>query len=232
MRLDLIWHEIRKTRDLRKRASWTASVRSDVRRAVISGPRSGTRNDEARENTATEWTSPNPTPSEINPFHDSRPHLSTSATTRPTMAAGFGEAGMDGGETLDERTLRRIIATLVALAALAERAAGRSFPVRWLVLALLRYAETVARDYVVETAPWAWPYLEDELEPGSSPMDAVLLGQRLRMLAAVLGALLPAEDQLDCWITGHDHARHRLASGVLLFVVQANGRRPAFHDTS
>ena len=139
---------------------------------------------------------------------------------------------MDGGETLDERRLRRIIATLVALAALAERAAGRSFPVRWLVLALLRYAETVARDYVIETAPWAWPYLENEPEAGSTPMDAALLGLRLRMLAAVLGALLPADDRRDGWSSDRDLTRHCLASGVLLVVVLLNGRRFAFHDTS
>ena len=139
---------------------------------------------------------------------------------------------MDGGETLDERRLRRIIATLVALAALADRAAGRSFPVRWLVLAILRYAETVARDYVIETAPWAWPYLENEPEAGGSPMDAALLGLRLRMLAAVLGALLPAEDRRDGWSSDRDPARHCLASGVFLVIVLPNGRRFAFHDTS
>jgi hypothetical protein len=136
------------------------------------------------------------------------------------------------GETLDDRTLRRIIATFVALAVLAERAAGRSFPVRWLVLAILRYAETVALGYVVETAPWAWPYLETEPEAGGSPMDAVLLGQRLRMLAAILGALLPAEDRRDGWNSDRDLTRHCLASVVLLVVVLPNGRPFAFHDTS
>ena len=135
-------------------------------------------------------------------------------------------------EALDERTLRRIIALLVSLAGLAELAAGRSFPVRWLVLCLLRYAESVARDYVVESAPWAWPYLESEQEPGSSPLDAILLGQRLRMLAAILGALLPAQDRLDGWRAVHAAARQRLASGVYLVVVLPSRPRFAFHDTS
>jgi hypothetical protein len=147
------------------------------------------------------------------------------------MAAGFGEADMDG-EALDERTLRRFIALLVSLAGLANRAAGRSFPIRWFVLALLRHAENAALGYVVESAPWAWPYLETEPEPGGTPMDAVLLGQRLRMLAAVLGALLPAEVQLDGWKPVDDPARHCLASDVLLVVVLPHGRRFAFHDTS
>ena len=139
---------------------------------------------------------------------------------------------MDGGETLDERRLRRIIATLVALAALADRAACRSFPVRWVVLALLRYAETVALDYVVEVAPWAWPYVEDEPESGSSPIDAVLLGRRLRMLAALLGALLPPACHEDDWTARRDAAPTGPASNARRRSVTPGGWTPALHDTS
>ena len=139
---------------------------------------------------------------------------------------------MDGGETLDERRLRRIIATLVALAALADRAAGRSFPVRWLVLAMLRYAETVARDYVIETAPWAWPYLEDAIEPGNTPMDAVLLGLRLRMLAAVLGALLPPADHLDDCETGRDAMQRGLTPCAHPRPIRSGGWTLSYCDTS
>ena len=46
------------------------------------------------------------------------------------------------------KALRRIIALLLALAGLAERACGRSRPVRCLVLLALRPGEAVARDYV------------------------------------------------------------------------------------
>ena len=120
---------------------------------------------------------------------------------------------MDVG--LDDRTLRRIIATLVALAVLAERAALRSFPVRWLVLALLRYAERVARAFVVEITQWEWPGFDDDLEPGSSAYDAALLAWRLRLLAAILGALLPPEDRLDDWNTGRDAAPRGLAAHAL-----------------
>ncbi len=84
----------------------------------------------------------------------------------------------------------RIVAMLVALAALAEAAAGRSFPVRWLVLSLLRRAESVAHDFVAATAGSAWPGLEPRPETGSGPTDAVSLALRLRMLAALLGAFL------------------------------------------
>jgi hypothetical protein len=128
---------------------------------------------------------------------------------------------MDGGATLDDRMLRRTIALLVALAVLAERAAVRSFPVRWLVLCILRRAETVGQNLVIDNAPWAWPYLEDALEPGSSPADAVLLGQRLRMLAALLGALLPPECTLDGADAIVDNAPCRHAPHP--------GARPAMH---
>lgn len=139
---------------------------------------------------------------------------------------------MDDGEALDERTTRRIIALLVSFAVLAERAAGRSFPVRWLLLILLRHVHSVALDHVVDSAPWAWPYLDDDIEAGSSPADAVMIGQRLRMLAAILAEVLPGEDRPDVWTAGREHARLCLASGILLLIVTTNGRRLAFHDTS
>jgi hypothetical protein len=129
---------------------------------------------------------------------------------------------MDDAERND-RTLRRIAAMLVALAALAERAAYRSLPVRWLVLSLLRHAEAVAREHVAETTGWDWSDLEvafgiDAPEAGfdagqgagsgladagiltgsgSGPADALALAWRLRMLAAVLGAFLPPASGID-----------------------------------
>ena len=128
---------------------------------------------------------------------------------------------MDVG--LDDRRLRRIIAMLVALAVLAERAATRSLPVRWLVLCLLRHAEAVTRDHVAETTGWGWSDLEvafgiDAPEAGfdagqgvgngfadegiltgasNGPADALALAWRLRMLAAVLGAFLPPASGFD-----------------------------------
>jgi hypothetical protein len=91
---------------------------------------------------------------------------------------------------MDERTLRRIIATLVALALLAERAAGRSWPVRRLVLWMLRRAEFAVGDYVFAvtgTPPSAFAGIaEDE----SGPEEAFRLAASFRMLAAVLGAVL------------------------------------------
>ena len=119
----------------------------------------------------------------------------------------------------NDRTLRRIIATLVALAVLAERAAYRSLPVRWLVLCLLRHAESATREHVAETTGWDWSDLAcafgigdprdagagfDEhqgagvvIGSGNGPADALALAWRLRALAAVLGALLSPASGFD-----------------------------------
>ena len=136
------------------------------------------------------------------------------------------------GVGLEERTLRRIIATLVALAVLAERAALRSFPVRWLVLSILRYAETVALGYVAETTGMDWSCFQDDPEAGSSPGDAAILAWRFRTLAALLGALLRPEGRLDGWTTGLDAAQQGLASCAFLSLVMLGGWQPAFYDTS
>jgi hypothetical protein len=94
--------------------------------------------------------------------------------------------------SLDERTLKRIIALLVAFAGLAERAADRCFPVRFVVLLVLRHAEAVARDYVAEATLVDGLWFDDDMECTSSPVDALLLGQRFRWLAAVLGGVMEA----------------------------------------
>lgn len=57
---------------------------------------------------------------------------------------------MNGSVAREEsgKALRRLVALLLALAVLAERAGGRSGPVRHLVLWCLRSGEAIARDYV------------------------------------------------------------------------------------
>lgn len=97
---------------------------------------------------------------------------------------GVREANGDG------KMLRRVIAVLVALAVLAERSAARSWPVRGVVLWLLRRAETAARDFVLEEtgAPAA---AKPFVSVADGPDDALGLAARFRMLAAALAAMLP-----------------------------------------
>ena len=88
----------------------------------------------------------------------------------------------------DDRTLGRIVATLVALAVLAERVSTRSRPVRWFVLTILRQAESVAREFAA--AATQMPPLAIDETPAIGPADAILLASRFRALATILGALL------------------------------------------
>ena len=130
----------------------------------------------------------------------------------------------------DFRSLSRIAALLVALATLAERAGCMAFPVRWIVLAILRRAETVAHGFVVEASQTTWPYFDDELEADCRPVDAVWLAWRFRLLAAVLGALMRLASGADSWNAGMGCAALRLASCRVLVICSASTRAP--YDTS
>ena len=79
-------------------------------------------------------------------FSSFRPHPSSLPHNAPRLMKG-------GGVTVQDyhKMLRRIATILLALAALAERAADRSRSVRGLVLGILQPAEAVASAYVAET---------------------------------------------------------------------------------
>lgn len=92
--------------------------------------------------------------------------------------------------TRSDRMLEHIVALLVALAVQAERAADRSFPVRWLVLTILRRGELAACCCLAEMTRCEWPCFGDTAQPRCDPVDAIHLAARLRMLAAALASLL------------------------------------------
>ncbi len=117
---------------------------------------------------------------------------------------------MDVAERND-RTLRRIMATLMALAVIAERVAGRSFPVRWLVLLILHRAEAVARAHVEEATGMDWSLFDQPSGIGGGPVDAACLAQRFRMLAAALCLLLPPTCRFGRRSAGLDGAPRRPA---------------------
>ena len=131
------------------------------------------------------------------------------------------------GRAREDRTGRRIVALLVSFAVLAERAAGRSFPVRWFVLVLLRHAQTVALAYVAEVMQASFIEVEEQQEAGFTPADAMLLCLRFRALAAVLGALLGPEERPDedgARIVGSD--RRAAPCACLLLVVPGRAALP------
>lgn len=107
----------------------------------------------------------------------------------------------------DDRTLGRMAAVLVALAVLAARAGGASFPVRWFVLAILRRGEAVVLAFLAEMGAEA-PGLDAPCGFGASPADAACLAVRFRLLAAVLATLLLPAAAGSAWSrTGR--LRHR-----------------------
>lgn len=118
----------------------------------------------------------------------------------------------------DDQELGRIAALLVALSVLALRAGGRSFPVRWFVLALLFRAEAATRRFLAEAFPAHPPCLEAPPEIGYGPADAALLALRFRALAAALVAL--------CSPVGHSVPRPARLGPATRGPAEASGRLP------
>ena len=136
------------------------------------------------------------------------------------------------GAFKDRRTLRAIAATLLALALLAERAAGRSLPVRLLVLSILSRAEAVARAFVagaIEADRPDLPCFAEPLAMRGGAVDAEILALRLRMLAAVLGMLSGAAGR-----SPGEEPRPGVVPRlpVILVRLPAARRPPRPHDTS
>ena len=103
---------------------------------------------------------------------------------------------MDWNLAMEEerRVLKRIVALLFAFAGLAERLCGSSRPVRCFVLLILRYAEAIAGDFVLETAaecgaPPPVGLVMPRRHGGDSPADAARLARSFRALAALLDRL-------------------------------------------
>jgi len=92
------------------------------------------------------------------------------------------------------RQLDRIVPRLLALAGLAERAAGAPLPIRWLVLWFLRRGEAVATDFVASSACAAargqWLLAPVTVRCGSSPADAIDLALSLSRLAAAVAVMV------------------------------------------
>lgn len=92
------------------------------------------------------------------------------------------------------RALGAIVSLLLSLAGLAERAAGRSSPVRSFVLWLLYRAERVALGALFDEVEYGGAHVRPPpflLHQGAySPADAIRLAARLRMLAARMNLVL------------------------------------------
>jgi hypothetical protein len=106
--------------------------------------------------------------------------------------------GRIGGK---RRQFDRIVALLLALADLAERAAGAPRPVRWLVLWALQQADMVAREFVADhsraVAPRHWSPVVFIVRYGADPADAINLALSLRMLAHAIRTIVAQASRLS-----------------------------------
>jgi hypothetical protein len=94
----------------------------------------------------------------------------------------------------NRRALKRIVALLFAFAVLAERLCNLPRPVRSLVLSILRYAEAIARDFVIDTALDQGAALTPvlmipALHGGDTAADAMRIARDFRALAVLLDQL-------------------------------------------
>ena len=103
-----------------------------------------------------------------------------------------GDGMNDEPSTANTRlALQRIVALLLALAGLAERAAAAPRYIRWTVLFPLRLAEAAASSFAAECAlgaPARFP-ASAFFQSGDRPADAMLLAERFRALARLLDEL-------------------------------------------
>jgi hypothetical protein len=95
----------------------------------------------------------------------------------------------------DLETLQSIVATLVALAGLADRASRAPHPVRAFVLWLLRRGEAVVREWLAGPGH-PWPVA---IRVGSNPRDALDLAASLRALAHAVEDLAADHRRLERW---------------------------------
>lgn len=142
------------------------------------------------------------------------------------------------GNGMNEQALKRIVALLFALAAVADCASGRSRLFRRLMLWLLRPAEAAAWAFVIGALRDAPPpYGPTPALLDDTPTGLMRLATSLRMLAAILDGL-PAE-AFAHWLEDYPQIALDIQSllahlGELVSsppAVQIPARR-AYHDTS
>ena len=103
----------------------------------------------------------------------------------------------------EQQVLKSIVSTLLALAGLAEKAAGDSPWVRWCVLWAARQADLIARDYVAGStwneAGRLWSPALPVVRYGTAPADALDLAASLRALAAIVSGLAGYLRRISVW---------------------------------
>lgn len=131
-----------------------------------------------------------------------------------------------------EGGLQSIAALLVALAVLAERAAIASAPVRCLVLWLLRPAEAVAWNFVVEEVFGDDVSAEAghvSIRTGNSRQDAALLSTSFRALADAVERLAREEELFERRLARWERKTERDVAELTLDNRRGSGPAPIAH---
>ena len=145
---------------------------------------------------------------------------------------------MDGQSETERNMLKRVIALLFSLADLAERAAGRAYPVRCYVLWLLRRAE-----------PFAWRCVMRQcgIEPGdprlprglrmpwllvicNNPADALRVAATYRALARALQKQLRRDQRFARQCSRAEDDWIDLDGGKLAWLEPHLAQRPAYGE--
>ncbi|MCO5161926.1 MAG: hypothetical protein M9939_12360 [Mesorhizobium sp.] len=102
-----------------------------------------------------------------------------------------------------QEVLCSIVSTLLALAALAERAAGDTPWVRFSLLWAARQADLIARDYVAgstwNAAGRLWSPALPNVRYGTGPADALDIAASLRALAVVVQSMAAYLSRVSVW---------------------------------
>jgi len=135
----------------------------------------------------------------------------------------------------ERKALQRIVALLLALADLAERAAGASHPARCLALCSLRHADAVARAFVIGSncgaARTQYAPALVAVHDGFEPADAINLALSLRLLALVVQTIA-AQRCLSSGQTSHDTWPDPRIAGAIQHLLNAAFPQAERRDTS
>ena len=129
----------------------------------------------------------------------------------------------------DGQALLRLVALLFGFALLAERVAGQPAPVRRLVLAILRSAESVAREFVIGQTGAG----DSTCPPGhfsSDAAEATRLARSFRTLASSLDVLCSIVACTVRWPTNGDVARDAARVGHRARLILGLPHHASAHD--
>jgi len=143
----------------------------------------------------------------------------------------------------EQQVLKSIVSTLLALAGLAEQAAGDSPWVRFCVLWAARQADLIAREFVGgsewNSAGRLWSPALPNVRYGTEPADALDIAASLRALAVVVSGMAAYLRGVSVWQqdqapgeAGHDANPLHSLDALMRRLGEAEARPVEIRDSS